>query len=82
MIRIICILLISIAEDIPFDLKHRRHIVYGKSISVLKNELIKSLGWAKTEIENSRKSSVKIELKSKSNEYANQGLKNACVENK
>jgi hypothetical protein len=65
----ICILLTSIADDIPFDLKHRRHIVYGNSISLLKNELIKNLDWAKTEIENSRKSSVKIEFKSKSNEY-------------
>jgi nucleoside 2-deoxyribosyltransferase len=28
----LCILLTSDAADIPFDLKHQRHIVYGKSI--------------------------------------------------
>src|ERR1700722_4965657 len=29
----ICLLLTSDAGDIPFDLKHHRHIVYGQSIS-------------------------------------------------
>lgn len=34
-----CILLTSSADDIPFDLKHHRHIVYGNSISNLKTAL-------------------------------------------
>lgn len=33
------ILLTNNSEDIPFDLKHHLHIVYGKSITTLKTEL-------------------------------------------
>src|SRR3954452_23592229 len=29
----LCILLTANADDIPFDLKHQRHIVYGESSS-------------------------------------------------
>ena len=39
------ILLTKKAEDIPFDLKHFQHIVYGESISYLKDELAKRLLW-------------------------------------
>lgn len=39
------ILLTNKAEDIPFDLKHFQHIVYGESISYLKEELSKRLLW-------------------------------------
>ena len=39
------ILLTNRAEDIPFDLKHFQHIVYGESISHLKDELSKRLLW-------------------------------------
>jgi nucleoside 2-deoxyribosyltransferase len=35
----LCILLTSNAADIPFDLKHQRHIVYDKSIVTLRGEL-------------------------------------------
>jgi nucleoside 2-deoxyribosyltransferase len=34
-----CILLTTRVDDIPFDLKHRRHIVYGNSIVHLKDKL-------------------------------------------
>jgi hypothetical protein len=34
------------ADDIPFDLKHYPHIVYGGSISKLKDELEKRVRWA------------------------------------
>jgi hypothetical protein len=34
------------ADDIPFDLKHRQHIVYGGKISDLRAKLAKSLRWA------------------------------------
>jgi nucleoside 2-deoxyribosyltransferase len=47
------ILLTSDAADIPFDLKHRRHIVY-ESIIVLRERLKEELQWAKTEVENTR----------------------------
>jgi hypothetical protein len=60
----LCILLTSNGDDIPFDLKHRRHIVYDNSISYLKDELVKHLEWAKSEIENIRKSQIRIEMRS------------------
>lgn len=42
-----CILLTSRAEDIPFDLKHHRHIIYGSSIAELKRKLLKDLEYVK-----------------------------------
>src|SRR5580658_6443396 len=54
------ILLTSDANDIPFDLKHRRHIVYGQSITVLRERLAEELQWAKTEVENVRNSRIKV----------------------
>lgn len=50
-------------SDIPFDLKHRRHIVYGDSLSYLRDELIKNLDWAKSELDNIRDSSIRVDLK-------------------
>ncbi len=60
----LCIHLTADADDIPFDLKHRRHIIYGDSLSHLREELSKHLKWAKTEIDNIRKSQIRVELKS------------------
>ena len=42
----IVLLLTKDANDIPFDLKHRPHIVYGGQIEKLKNELTERLKWA------------------------------------
>ena len=39
------ILLTQIADNIPFDLKHYPHIVYGESIALLKSELEKRIRW-------------------------------------
>lgn len=58
----ICILLTNNADDIPFDLKHHRHIVYGGSIESLRKNLKKELTWAKEEIENIRASHIQVEL--------------------
>lgn len=58
----LCILLTADADDIPFDLKHQRHIVYGKSIVTLQRELEKELKWALGEIEKQRISHVKVTL--------------------
>lgn len=49
-----CILLTSDAQDIPFDLKHRRHIVYGSSIVKLKSALSKDLKAITNEIRSQR----------------------------
>ena len=58
----LCILLTQRSEDIPFDLKHRRHIVYGSSIVQLKDELTANLKWAATEVKNARKSRLRVAL--------------------
>lgn len=60
----ICILLTQNAEDIPFDLRHKRHIIYEGSIQNLKKSLSEDLGWAITEIENIKKSKIKVTLDS------------------
>ena len=56
----ICILLTADAADIPFDLKHRPHIVYNSSITTLREELHKNLAWARDEIEKQRKSHINV----------------------
>ncbi len=58
-----CILLTSTADDIPFDLKHHRHIVYGDSINFLREKILEELKWAKGEIENIKKSRIKVTIK-------------------
>ena len=45
----IVLLLTQHADDIPFDLKHRQHTVYGGSIDALRHELIPKLAWAVAE---------------------------------
>jgi hypothetical protein len=60
----ICVLLTSKVEDIPFDLRHKRHIIYGGSILTLKEHLAEELAWAKKEIENVKKTHIKVSLKS------------------
>lgn len=47
----LCILLTQSAQDIPFDLKHHRHIIYGTSIQTLKRALDQELDWASSEVE-------------------------------
>lgn len=56
----LCILLTSDAADIPFDLKHRPHIVYNSSITTLREELHKNLAWARDEIEKQRQSHINV----------------------
>jgi hypothetical protein len=60
----LCILMTRNASDIPFDLKHHRHIVYENSVSGLRNQLLEELIWAKSEITNVRASKIKVVLKS------------------
>jgi hypothetical protein len=42
----IVLLLTQNADDIPFDLKHRQHTVYGGKIEVLRRELAGRIEWA------------------------------------
>jgi hypothetical protein len=59
----LCILLTSESNDIPFDLKHRRHIVYGGSIANLRRDLASELAWAKQQLQNIRQSRIKVQLR-------------------
>lgn len=60
----LCILLTKNSEDIPFDLKHHRHIVYEDSILGLKESLVKELTWAIKQVENSNSSHINVSLSS------------------
>lgn len=59
----ICILLTKDADDIPFDLKHRRHVVYGDSISYLKSELKKNFEWAVSESQARSVNKISVDVK-------------------
>ncbi len=59
----LCILTTQSAENIPFDLKHKRHIVYGNKISYLKEQLLVNVKWAKEEILKRKSNPFEIELK-------------------
>ena len=59
----ICILLTKDAEDIPFDLKHKRHIVYGDSITYLRDELEKNIEWAKSEARAKEENKISVTTK-------------------
>lgn len=61
-------LLTKSASDIPFDLKHHRHIVYDGSIQTLKAKLEIEFKWLLEERERKNSSSITVELKSVSGE--------------
>ena len=50
--------------DIPFDLKHHRHIVYGGSIQKLQNALNREFKWLLSEYDKRNTKSVTVELNS------------------
>jgi hypothetical protein len=58
----LCTLLTQSADDIPFDLKHHRHIVYERSIQKLKEKLSLELAWLKAESGKLKSQSITIEL--------------------
>ncbi len=60
----LCTLLTNTAEDIPFDLKHHRHIVYEGSIQTLKAKLAIELEWLKGESGKQKTQSISIEFNS------------------
>jgi len=60
----VCVLLTTRAEDIPFDLKHQRHIVHEGSIQALKSRLTDELEWAKREFRNVRDSHIRVVIQS------------------
>jgi hypothetical protein len=60
----LCTLLTQTADDIPFDLKHHRHIVYEGSIQTLKSRLAVELQWLKEEMQRKRLAPISVVLKS------------------
>ena len=58
----LCILLTENVSDIPFDLKHRRHVIHGASIHKLRELIMDELKWAMREINTLRKSRIKVHL--------------------
>lgn len=58
----LCILLTSSADDIPFDLKHHRHIVHNGSAATLAEHLEVDLVWARSELEKIRDSRIQIKI--------------------
>jgi nucleoside 2-deoxyribosyltransferase len=58
----VCVLITKDANDIPFDLKHHRHIVYGQSITSLRDNLRADILEVKAAIAE-RNSSIQIEMK-------------------
>ena len=74
----ICTLITQDDNDIPFDLKHHRHIVYESSIQKLKEELDKEIAWIKGELTRRKAEIFKVEVNPKNaklttNEYVHSG---------
>jgi hypothetical protein len=59
----LCILSTTDAGDIPFDLKHRRHIVHSGSILKLKQAITEELTWAREEIEKRKRCPIRATFK-------------------
>lgn len=59
-----CVLLTQDANDIPFDLKHHRHLIYDGSISTLKSQLSQEISWLIAEASNKRERLFEVVLKS------------------
>ena len=59
----LCLLLTQDVADIPFDLKDRRHVVYGDSIQNLRKQIVKNLKWARLQIDNVRRSRIRVQAK-------------------
>lgn len=57
------ILLTKDVHDIPFDLKHHRHLVYNGSLSQLRKLLRAELIWQKSELEIRRTKPISISVK-------------------
>lgn len=57
-------LLTQSVDDIPFDLRHHRHIVYDGSIQTIKQKLKVEIEWLKEQIEKQNTNAFTIELRS------------------
>lgn len=75
----LCTLLTQDVSDIPFDLRHHRHLVYGGSIQRLREQLRIEFGWLIQEIASRKSETISVQLKEtlgllvKSGEWAADG---------
>jgi nucleoside 2-deoxyribosyltransferase len=74
----ICTLITQNSDDIPFDLKHHRHLVYDGSITNLKKMLGDDIEWVKAELERRRTITFEVTARPQnqlltSSEYARTG---------
>lgn len=60
----LCTLVTQDANDIPFDLRHHRHLVYGGSIQTLKRLLATEIDWLLSEVERKRSALLEVTLRS------------------
>jgi hypothetical protein len=58
-----CALITQNSSDIPFDLQHHAHIIYGGRIAELKSSLTSRLEWMKAEWEKSRTEKIQASIK-------------------
>jgi len=59
----LCTLLTQSAADIPFDLRHHRHVIYNGSIQTLKDRLLIEIEWLKRERDKQTTSAFTIEIR-------------------
>lgn len=74
----ICTLITQRAEDIPFDLKHHRHLIYDGSITNLKEMLSRDIEWVKAELERQKTVTFEVSARAQNalltlNEYSRYG---------
>lgn len=60
----LCTLITRDADDIPFDLKHHRHLVYGGSLQNLRAMLSQEIAWLKDEVSRRKTAVLDISVKS------------------
>ena len=60
----LCTLVTQRADDIPFDLRHHRHLVYGGSIQTLVDLLRQEIQWLKSEVSKKKTEAISVQLKS------------------
>jgi nucleoside 2-deoxyribosyltransferase len=59
----LCILCANTADEIPFDLKHHNHVIYGGSATALKTRLANWLDWAKEETKKRKNASLNVSVR-------------------
>lgn len=59
----VCTLITKTADDIPFDLKHHRHLIYNGSITDLNRLLSEEIDWIKASLELQKTKTFEINVR-------------------